>query len=125
MISHLASAAAFLVLSLAAPAVAQEQATTVDGVVVNAPRAGLTPADLTDVRIEQELVKAWKANPEQVVCAVPRKTGTRLPQPVCGTLQVWFDARTPEELFQERAPWQLVEEIKKNKRKVGSRGRRG
>jgi hypothetical protein len=126
MISHLASAVAFLILSVAgSPTVAQEQATTVEGVVVNAPRPGLTAQELDDTRIEQELFKALKANPEQVVCAVPRGTGTRMPQPVCGSLQRWFNARTPAEISRDRAPWQLVEEVKKNKRKVSSRGRKG
>ena len=125
MISHIASAAAFLMLSVAAPAVAQEQATTVDGVVVNAPKPGLTAEDLNDRRIEQELFKAWKANPEQVVCAVPRSTTTRMSQPVCGSLQSWFNSRSMAELSKDRAPWQLVEEVKKNKRKVSARGRRG
>jgi hypothetical protein len=126
MISHIASAAAFLVLAVAAPAaVAQEQATTVEGVVVNAPKAGLTPEELNDRRIEQELFKAWKANPQQVVCAVPRSTTTRMAQPVCGSLQSWFNSRSMAELSKDRAPWQLVEEVKKNKRKANSRDRRG
>ena len=129
MITRLVSAAAFLLMagqSAGAPAAAAqaEQPTPVEGVTVTTPRRGPTPEELSDLRIEQELFRLWKEQPQRVVCAVPPKTGTRLPQPVCGSVERWFNARTPEAIAAGRAPWQLVAEIKKNKRKVGQ-GRSG
>jgi len=112
-----------LAAALFAPVQAAADApTTVEGVSVTAAPPPST-VGLTDQVIEAQLFKLLESDPERVVCAEPPRTGTRLPQPVCGSLRRWFDARTPAEVIKNRAPWALVEEIKKNKRKASARRR--
>ena len=99
---------------------AAQDANTVEGLTVMS-RPKSASADLTDRVIEDQLFQLWESQPERMVCAQPPATGTRMPKPVCGTLDRWFNARRPEDVVAKRAPWQLVEEIKKNKRKASAR----
>jgi hypothetical protein len=81
------------------------------------------PAGDEDIR--RDLWLALEQNPERVVCSTRAKTGTRIPRPTCGTLRRWFDARLVSEVQNEDAPWQLVEEIKEQRRKSLSQARSG
>ena len=123
MISSLAHAAAAIFLLQAAPA-AQDAPASVEGVVVEGKRTPRPAPDLTDAKIEKGLFQLLETQPQRVVCAQWAKTGTRLVTPVCGTVERWFNAREPGEIAAGRAPWALVEEIKRNKRKAAS-ARRG
>ena len=125
MISSLVSAAAAMLLLQAAPAPAQDAPASVEGVVVEGKRTPRPAPDLTDAKIEKGLFQLLETQPQRVVCAQWAKTGTRLESPVCGSVERWFNAREPEDVAAGRAPWQLVEEIKRNKRKAASAGRRG
>ena len=122
MIASLVSASALIFLTQAA-APAPEAPDAVEGVVVEGRRPARPAPDLTDAKIEQGLFALLEKQPQRVVCAEWAKTGTRLATPVCGTVERWFNAREPADIAAGRAPWQLVEEIKRNKRKAS--GRRG
>ena len=101
-------------------AASAQNANTVEGLTVMS-RPKSNPADpLTDRTIETQLFQLLETQPERVVCASPPQTGTRLPKPVCGSVERWFNARKPEDVAANRAPWQLIEEIKKNKRKAAA-----
>jgi hypothetical protein len=86
----------------------------VDEVVVTAKRA--PPPLPADIQIEQALFKLLETDPQRVVCTRRAPTGTRVPRVTCGSVERWFGARTPEDVADERAPWQLVEQIKFNRR---------
>lgn len=81
------------------------------------------PAGDEDIR--RDLWRALEQNPERVVCSTRAKTGTRIPRPTCGTLRRWFDARLMTEVQNKEAPWQLVEEIKEQRRKSLAQARSG
>ena len=77
--------------------------------------AGLPAAD-RDIQVG--LWRALETDPKRVVCASHIATGTKMPRQTCGSLQEWFDARTPGEIAERMPPSQLVEEIKVQRRKV-------
>ena len=118
----LLTALAALALAADAPAGTPPPAeNTVEGVMVAAPRPVRSAAEeLSDRTIEAQLFQLREQQPDRVVCTTRSKTGTRMPQPVCGSLERWFNARGAEDVAAGRAPWQLVEEIKKNKRKAAA-----
>jgi hypothetical protein len=76
----------------------------------------------SDRDIEQALFKLLEDDPERVVCAHGARTGTRMAKPVCGTVRRWFNARHPGDVAANRAPWQLVGQIKKARNQVERRG---
>ncbi len=94
---------------------------TVDEVVVTAKRA--PPPIPADVVIEKALFRLLETDPQRVVCTRRAPTGTRVPRVTCGSVERWFDARTPEDKLEERAPWQLVEQIKINRHKRAAKQR--
>ena len=63
-------------------------------------------------------------DPERVLCSVRVGTGSRQPRTTCSSIQRWFNARRPDEIAEGKAPWQLVEEIKEQRRKALMRMRR-
>ena len=83
-----------------------------------APAARATNAD-----IEDALWKLLETDPERVVCTEQMITGSRQPRAVCGSVKRWFNARTPTEKATRQPPWQLVEEITKNRKKAEAAGR--
>jgi hypothetical protein len=78
-----------------------------------------------DEDIRRDLFEALARNPEQRVCTNQTLTGSRQPRRTCGTLQHWFAERTSAEVQAREAPWQLVEEIKRQRRKANVRARGG
>ena len=101
---------------------AAAHANTVEGLTVTSQRAKTPVQDMTDKVIEDQLFALLESQPDRVVCAVPKKTGSRMPKPVCGTVERWFNARTPAEIAAGKPPWRLMDEIRKNRRKVDRRG---
>ena len=87
--------------------------------------AALAQLPAADLDIEKALWRALESNPERVVCSARVETGSRQQQQTCGSLRRWFDARTPGEVADKRAPWQLIEEIKEQRRKALAKSRRG
>jgi len=94
-----------------------------------APEPAATPADAarvmppassaawtaSDEEINRGLIQAFERSPERRVCASYTVTGTRQPREVCGTLQSWFNSRTPGEVRRRRAPYYLIEEVKERR----------
>jgi hypothetical protein len=112
--SILIALAAGALVSTAGPAEAAASSTKVEPSRTQQLHA--RPAGDEDIR--RDLWRALEQNPERVVCSTRAKTGTRIPRPTCGTLRRWFDARILSEVQNEDAPWQLVEEIKEQRRKA-------
>ena len=79
----------------------------------------------TDREIEEALFRLLEQDPERVVCAYPPQTGTRMPRAVCGSVARWFGARHPDDVAARRAPWQLVDQIKKGRREWQQKQRGG
>lgn len=78
-----------------------------------------------DEDIRRALFEALSRDPEQKVCTTQTLTGSRQPRKTCGTIREWFRERTTAEVQAKEAPWQLVEEIKKQRRRVSARARAG
>ncbi len=93
----------------------------VEEVVVTAKRA--PPLRATDIEIEKALFQLLDTDPQRVVCTRRAPTGTRVPRVTCGSVERWFNARTPEDKADKRAPWQLVDQIKINRQKRLARQR--
>lgn len=87
--------------------------------------AALAKLPAADVDIERALWRALEADPERIVCSSRVATGSHQQRQTCGSLQRWFDARTPGEIAAKRAPWQLIEEIKEQRKKALAKARRG
>lgn len=80
----------------------------------------------SDEDIRRALFAMVQKDPERVVCSIRTQTGTRQPRTSCATLKNWFAHRTPREIQAKEAPWQLVEEIKEQRKKAMMRaGRSG
>lgn len=84
---------------------------------------GLLALPSADEDIRRALFQSHAQEPDRRVCTVQILVGSRQPRRTCGTLREWFAARTPSQVAAEEAPWQLVEEIKKQRRKVNMRSR--
>ena len=80
------------------------------------------PASDEDIR--RSLFEMLARDPERVVCSVRVGTGSRQARTTCSSLRRWFNARRPDEIAEGKAPWQLVEEIKDQRRKALMRMRR-
>ncbi|MDP8916863.1 MAG: hypothetical protein M3M95_06640 [Pseudomonadota bacterium] len=119
--SFLIALAATAVLGGAEPATAP----TLSPDAAAARAARLTALPASDFDIHAGLHRALELDPERVVCATRLRTGSKIPRSTCGSLRRWFDSRTPAEIADGDAPWQLVEEIKEQRRKAmaQSRGR--
>lgn len=117
MITALVFAAALT--GMADPA---QDANTVEGLTVTGAPKRAAVESMSDKVIEDQLFQLLETQPDRVVCAVPRKTGSRMPKPVCGTVERWFNARTPAEIAAGKPPWRLMDEIRKNQRKIDRRG---
>ena len=76
-----------------------------------------------DEDIRRALLQSHAQQPERRVCTLQVLTGSRQPRQICGTLREWFQQRTPAEVQADEAPWQLVEEIKRQRRKANMRPR--
>jgi hypothetical protein len=90
-----------------------------DDAAARAARLAELPA--TDQDIEVGLWRALEANPERVVCSIRTHTGSRQARTSCATLKNWFANRLPREIQKGDAPWQLVEEIKDQRKKAMAR----
>ena len=77
----------------------------------------------SDLDIQRALWAAYQSNPEKNVCVTRTLTGSHQPRQVCGTLQRWFAARTPDEVSRKEPPSPLVEGIKEERRKAMARAR--
>ena len=87
-----------------------------DAAAARAAQLAALPA--ADLDIHKGLHRALELDPERVVCATRIRTGSKIPRSTCGSLRRWFDSRTPAEISNGDAPWQLVEEIKEQRRKA-------
>jgi hypothetical protein len=79
----------------------------------------------TDEDIRRALFEMLARDPERVVCSIRTQTGSRQPRTSCATLKNWFANRRPGEIASEEAPWQLVEEIKEQRKKALLRSDKG
>jgi hypothetical protein len=86
-----------------------------------APSAALLALPAADEDIRQALFEMHVQDPERRVCTTQVLTGSRQARQTCGTLKEWFATRSPGDVLANKAPWQLVEEIKKQRRKVNVR----
>lgn len=69
----------------------------------------------TDEEINRGLVSAWRSNPQRRVCAQWTPTGTSVPRAICGTLDEFFRQRSRAEVAQNRAPFRLIDEVKRQR----------
>ena len=106
------SAAAFALLLAGAPDAAQLQ----DREAAAAAREAADRS--TDIEIEEALWRALETDPDRVVCTTQMILGSRQQKAACGTIQRWFDARQPSEVARKKAPWQLVEQVKKGRKEA-------
>ena len=75
--------------------------------------------DATDREIEEALFKLLRDDPQRVVCVEKaRATPTRVGKPMCASVERWFNARPASDVESNRAPMQLVDQIKKSRRKA-------
>ena len=79
----------------------------------------------SDEDINRSLIEMLERDPERVVCSIRTHTGSRQPRTSCATLRAWFANRRPGEIRNNDAPWQLVEEIKEQRKKALMRSRGG
>lgn len=114
--SLLVAFAAAGLLGGAEPGAASTAAPSPDQTAARAARLAALPA--ADLDIHNGLHRALELDPERLVCATRLRTGSKIPRSTCGSLRRWFDSRTPAEISNGDAPWQLVEEIKEQRRKV-------
>jgi hypothetical protein len=84
------------------------------------PNPALLALPAADEDIRRALFEMHVQDPERRVCTTQILTGSRQPRKTCGTLKEWFATRKPGDVQANRAPWQLVEEIKKQRRKVNA-----
>lgn len=115
-------AAAALVLAAAKPETAK---TDVPGGASADRRAAMLKLPASDEDIQRALKSMLERDPERLVCSIRVHTGSRQPRKSCSTLRAWFNNRLPGEIAQDEAPWQLVEEIKDQRRKALMRDRAG
>lgn len=87
--------------------------------------ARLAALPSADRDIDAGLWRALEIAPDRVVCASRTPTGTKMPRQTCGSLRSWFASRRVAEIRERRAPWQLIEEIKEQRKKVLSKARAG
>ena len=120
LVSVIAAASFALITAADAPAAAQPTAADRAAAAAAAEAADRS----TDHEIEQALWKLLNEDPDRVVCTEQVILGSRQPRAACGTVKRWFDARQPSEVARQKAPWQLVEQIKKG-RKEALQKRRG
>ena len=78
-------------------------------------------ARATNAKIEQALWNLLEQDPERVLCTRQVLTSSRQPRTTCGSVKRWFDSRRPEEKAAERAPWQLVAEIVRQRARAAGR----
>jgi hypothetical protein len=76
-----------------------------------------------DAAIREALLQEHKANPERKVCIQRVFTGSRQPRAVCGTLKEFFEQRRPDEVSAGDPPYELIEQVKENRRKVEAKAR--
>jgi hypothetical protein len=110
-------AATLLVLLAASPQASQDRA--------QAAAAAEAANRSSEAEIEDALWDLLARDPERVVCTRQTMLGSRQPRVACGTVKRWFDARKPEEIAAKRAPWQLVEQIKKGRKEALQKHRGG
>lgn len=76
-----------------------------------------------DLEIRQALLDEYAANPDRKVCIQRTFTGSRQPRAVCGPLRSFWAMRPAREVAAGDPPWELVEQIKENRRKVTAKAR--
>lgn len=85
--------------------------------------AKLAALPASDEDIDRALWQMLERDPERVVCSIRVHTGSRQKRTSCATLDAWFRSRKPQEIQARDAPWQLVEEIKEQRKKALLRSR--
>ena len=79
----------------------------------------------SEAEIEKALWAMLEREPDRVVCTQQIILGSRQQRAACGTIKRWFDARQPSDVARMRAPWQLVEQIKKGRKEALQKQRGG
>ena len=113
-----------MILILSALLAASDPATVeASAMKVSDKTEALAALPASDLDIQRALWAAYQSNPEKNVCVTRTLTGSHQPRQVCGTLQRWFAARTPDEVSRREPPSPLVEGIKEERRKAMARAR--
>ena len=114
--------AAALILAASEPSAAAPEKTPVAS---QDRRSAMAKLPATDADIQRALFQMLERDPERVVCSIRTHTGSRQPRTSCATLANWFAHRLPAEIQRDEAPWQLVEEIKEQRKKALLKSRKG
>jgi hypothetical protein len=84
-------------------------------------RSGPSASDAQDRDIQRALMELYRTDPQRKVCVERTLTGSRQRRAICGTVASWFNARLPHEIAANDPPYQLVEEIKRQRTKASFR----
>jgi hypothetical protein len=84
-------------------------------------RSGPSASEAQDRDIQLALMELYRTDPQRKVCVERTLTGSRQRRAICGTVASWFNARLPHEIAANDPPYQLVEEIKRQRTKASFR----